>query len=561
MQLVILAAGMGTRLGALTRDIPKCFIEVLGETLLERALRVVTSATDLTRIILVVGYKKDLFRDMIGTTYKGVPIAYVENDIYDQTNNIYSLYLASDLLTEDDTILVESDLVFEPDVIQKVLKDDGRCSVAVDHYCSWMDGTVVRLTPERRIKAFLCSEEFSFHEVSEYYKTVNIYKLTKDFSQRLFVPYMGTYIASNGRNEYYESVFRLLVSVRPQAFSAVVLSGDKWEDLWYEVDDLLDLDVAEALFSRDISSLVQRDGGLWRFPRVWDFSSRRNPFFPTKEMQEEIAAYLGDYIKGKPSSMKVQRLLLSKYLNISSEYIQIYQGESASLLEVFGRRTSVPISYYSYAELDLPSIYAPSILRARDRLYLSSGDASLTVVDESSIDLFSYAHTYIDEHTIHNNPGLVVIKDLGPILGIKEESWIVVVSSNEHVLSEVYAANSGHRLSSLIEASLQIVGRYKNALKQSITQMQIETHAFVKELEDLPFFEYVEYCGFYVRCWLIPSCQEKGECLRRRLYQEYQILFPEVNKYVDVFVQSPEANQYLLKGLKELCTLDRQRNG
>ena len=74
MQLVILAAGMGTRLGALTRDIPKCFIEVLGETLLERALRVVTTATDLNRIVLVVGYKKELFRELIGSSYKGVPV-------------------------------------------------------------------------------------------------------------------------------------------------------------------------------------------------------------------------------------------------------------------------------------------------------------------------------------------------------------------------------------------------------------------------------------------------------------------------------------------------------
>ena len=555
MQLVILAAGMGTRLGALTRDIPKCFIEVLGETLLERALRVVTTAADLNRIVLVVGYKKELFRELIGSSYKGVPVSYVENDVYDQTNNIYSLYLASDLLTEDDTILVESDLVFEPDVIEKTLRNTAPCSVVVDHYCSWMDGTVVKLTPEGHIKAFLRREEFSFYEVSQYYKTVNIYKLTKDFSQRLFVPYMGTYISSNGRNEYYESVFRLLVTVRPQAFSAVVLSGDKWEDLWYEVDDILDLDVAEALFSHDLTSLIQRDGGLWRFPRVWDFTTRKNPFFPPKEMQEEIAAYLGDYIKGKPSSMRVQRLLLSKYLNISSEYIQIYQGESSSLLEALRGTSSDLISYYCYVDLDLPSTCSPTVLSTGERLDLGSEGSSLVIVDESSSDLFLYAQTYIEEYTIRSHSNLVVIKDLGAILGIKEGSWFVVVSSNERVHTEVYAANSHRRLSSLTEASLQIVGRYKKALKQSITQTQIETQAFVKDLEELPIFEQVEYCGFYARCRLIPSWQGQGEILRSRLYQEYQILFPEVNiTYIDVFIQSPEANQYLLSGLREIST-------
>ena len=222
-------------------------------------------------------------------------------------------------------------------------------------------------------------------------------------------------------------------------------------------------------------------------------------------MQEEIAAYLGDYIKGKPSSMKVQRLLLLKYLNIFSEYIQIYQGESSSLLEALGRASSDLVSYYCYADLDLPSTCSPTILSTGERLDLGSEGSSLLIVDESSSDLFLYAQTYIEEYTIRSHSNLVVIKDLGAILGIKEESWFVIVSSNERVYTEVYAANSHRRLSSLTEASLQIVGRYKKALKQSITQTQIETQAFVKDLEELPIFERVEYCGFYVRCRLIPS--------------------------------------------------------
>ena len=123
MQALILAAGTGSRLGKYTKENTKCMLEVNGETLIKQALEKLNNV-GITKLILVVGYKKDNLIKHVGNQYKNIKIQYVENPIYDTTNNIYSLYLAKDMLAQDDTILLESDLLFEEDILIKLLKDE-----------------------------------------------------------------------------------------------------------------------------------------------------------------------------------------------------------------------------------------------------------------------------------------------------------------------------------------------------------------------------------------------------------------------------------------------------
>ena len=98
MQAVILAAGMGKRLGDLTKGNTKCMIQVGHETLISRLLHQLDKQS-ISRIVLVVGYKAQELKDYLATLSFNTPIEFVENTVYDQTNNIYSLYLAKDYLT------------------------------------------------------------------------------------------------------------------------------------------------------------------------------------------------------------------------------------------------------------------------------------------------------------------------------------------------------------------------------------------------------------------------------------------------------------------------------
>lgn len=154
MQAIILAAGMGRRLKELTQDNTKCMVKVNGVTLIERMLRQIEKK-QLSRIVIVVGYEGQKLIDYIATLDIKTPIVYVNNPIYDKTNNIYSLALAQDYLCEEDTLLFESDLIFEDAVIEQLLEDERDTLALVDKYKSWMDGTCVKLTEDDSIESFV----------------------------------------------------------------------------------------------------------------------------------------------------------------------------------------------------------------------------------------------------------------------------------------------------------------------------------------------------------------------------------------------------------------------
>ena len=137
MQAIILAAGMGKRLGALTKDNTKCMIKVNGVTLIDRLL-IQLSSLQLSRVVIVVGYKGDKLREYIGNRYPDLHIQYVYNTVYNKTNNIYSLYLAKEYFVEDDTLLIESDLIFDDALFHKIVEEFYKLK-----YCS----TVVYMVP------------------------------------------------------------------------------------------------------------------------------------------------------------------------------------------------------------------------------------------------------------------------------------------------------------------------------------------------------------------------------------------------------------------------------
>ncbi len=184
MQAVILAAGMGRRLGELTQNNTKCMVRVNGVTLIERLLRQLDNlqSAKLERVLIVTGYEGKKLRDYIATLNTKIPVEFIDNPIYATTNNIYSLWLAKDYLLKDDTLLFESDLIFDASIIEKILSSPEPSLALVSKYESWMDGTVVKLGEDYAIDKFIPGTEFRYEESDSYYKTVNVYKFSKSFS-------------------------------------------------------------------------------------------------------------------------------------------------------------------------------------------------------------------------------------------------------------------------------------------------------------------------------------------------------------------------------------------
>src|SRR5207248_2151358 len=142
-----------------------------------------------------------------------------------------------------------------------------------------------------RITRFLSRNELASADARTYFKTVNVYKLSKGFCKDRFIPFLSTYINLYGRNRYYEEVLRVLVFMGADELMALPVESKHW----YEVDDVHDLDVAATLFADPADKPArfhERFGGYWRFGELKDFCYLANPYFPPARMIEEMRAAL-----------------------------------------------------------------------------------------------------------------------------------------------------------------------------------------------------------------------------------------------------------------------------
>ena len=247
MQALILAAGMGKRLGKYTDDNTKCMVKVAGKRLIDYAVEAIIEAK-INKCVLVVGYKAENLMRYIEEKYAGAPVEFVflYNREYATTNNIYSFYLARDELVKDDTVLLESDLIFDKSLIRRVCECPDENLAVVAKYESWMDGTVVTCDESGKITQFIEKTDMNYAMLSQYYKTVNVYKLSKKFSQSVYLPFLRAYMQAYGKNCYYEAVLKVVAHLSLSELKAYFVG-----DLpWYEIDNAADLDIANVLFSK-----------------------------------------------------------------------------------------------------------------------------------------------------------------------------------------------------------------------------------------------------------------------------------------------------------------------
>ena len=316
---------MGKRLKELTKNNTKCMVKVNGVSLIDRMLHQI-DALGLSRVVIVVGYEGQKLMEYIGTLHIHTPIEFINNPIYDKTNNIYSLSLAKEWLCREDTLLFESDLIFEDSVLQALVNDPRDTLALVDKYESWMDGTCVKLAQDDSIVAFVPGKRFNYKEIDGYYKTVNIYKFSRHFSETHYVPFLEAYQRALGENEYYEQVLRVIALLDDAGIKAKRLDGQRW----YEIDDIQDLDIAESMFSPDdnekIRLLQGRYGGYWRYPKLRDFCYLVNPYYPPERMKDELRANFDTLLTQYPSGMHINSLLAGKNFNVPEQNIIVGNG-------------------------------------------------------------------------------------------------------------------------------------------------------------------------------------------------------------------------------------------
>ncbi len=545
MQAIILAAGMGKRLGEYTQDNTKCMLVVNGVRLIDRTLESLYSV-GVSRVVLVVGYKGQNVKDYVGYEYKGIPIEYVENPIYDKTNNIYSLFLAKEYLMSEDTLLLESDSIFDSSVVQKLVDDPNPNLALVDKYESWMDGTVVTLDDERRILRIIDKEHFRYEEIKDYYKTVNIYKFSKEFTAKYYVPFLAAYSSALGNNEYYEQVLRVILHLRNAPLKALPLNGEPW----YEIDDVQDLDIASGLFAptddERYAAISSRYGGYWRYPQMKDYCYLVNPYFPPQRMIEEIKASFEDLMRGYPSGMRVNSLLASKNFNVRQEYIVVGNG-AAELIKVLMENWTerlgniVPtfeeypnrldadkviqfiprtedfkytaddlMSFYDDKDIDTlmlinPDNHSGNYLPFADLLRLiawTKKKGIRFVVDESFVDFASIEGQYslLDNNILSDNSHLVVVKSISKSYGVPGFRLGVLASGDTNLIATIKKQVAIWNINSFGEFYMQIYEKYHKDYIRACEQFKNERDIFYQELKTIPYLETYPSQANYFLC-------------------------------------------------------------
>lgn len=599
MQAIILAAGMGKRLKELTSNATKCMVEVNGEMMIHKTLMHLEKL-NLNKIVLVVGYEGQQLMDYVNSLGLKTSVEYVVNDVYDKTNNIYSLYLAKEYLLQDDTLLLESDLVYEEAVIRKLVDTPYPSLVLVDKFESWMDGTCITVDEDDNITSFVSKREFDFTKTDEYYKTVNLYKFSKNFSEKYYVPFLEAYCNAMGLNEYYEQVLKVITFLGDLEIKAVKLNGEKW----YEIDDVQDLDIAESLLAgkeEKLEKMQKRFGGYWRYPKLIDFCYLVNPYFPNKklvsEMQTNFERLLGEY----PSGMGVNSLIAAKIFGLHASQVIVGNGAAElikSLMERFTGRLGmafptfqeypnrkaekdvVPyfvtndefrytakdlMDFYEDKDIEVLTLINPdnpsgNYIRREDVLKLSEWCEKKNirfVVDESFVDFVDEEETttLLDAGILKANPKLIVVKSISKSYGVPGLRLGVLASSDEELIAEMKKDVAIWNINSFAEFYLQIYEKYAKDYAKAIEKFKQTRAAYIKDLQALSGLRVLPTQANYVLCEVTSGVTSRK--LAEDLLEE-NILIKDLStkkgfdgkNYIRLAVRDEKDNAILVEALK-----------
>ncbi len=233
---LLLAAGTGSRLFPLTQKSPKCLTLVNEISILERLIKSLNQ-NGFKRLVLVTGHKEDCIRDFLETRAGNIKIEYVYSPLYKTTNNIYSLWMAREIINEP-FVLIESDLVFDPSLLTDMLYPD---RIAIARMKPWLNGSTVTINPSGSVDAFHSDTKNNSEQTR--YKTVNIYSLSVSSWYRV-IKKLNQYVLAGRVNDYYEAVFQQMVVEKSLSFQTVFFDHKPW----YEIDTIEDLASAEKLF-------------------------------------------------------------------------------------------------------------------------------------------------------------------------------------------------------------------------------------------------------------------------------------------------------------------------
>lgn len=239
MKALILAAGLGSRLGKLTENCPKTMVPVNGKPILEKQIENLLE-NNISDITIVTGYKSEVIEDFISNNYPFIKI--IKSIYYNTTNNMYSAYLAKESFYNQEFLMMNGDVYYDSSVLTELLKDYYYNSIVTD----------IGLYNEESMKVVksngkLISISKQISENEALGCSIDVYKFSKEGSKKFFEK-CTEYIESQNQLKLWSEV-ALNDILEDVEFTACPLVGR-----WFEIDNFSDLEKASELFKEKIEN-------------------------------------------------------------------------------------------------------------------------------------------------------------------------------------------------------------------------------------------------------------------------------------------------------------------
>lgn len=601
MQALILADQKKSGLSNLEKSKATCLIEINKVSVIERMLRQLDNS-GMEKIILVVGNNKEKLVKTVENLSLKTEVIIVKNDSHEESGSAYSLFLAKKYLILDDTIVLNAQLMVEDAVLQSVLNKKNQSTVLVDASKSWMTGETVSIGEGERVLSFgkknasdtTCSSAI-------FYKMVGICMFDREFAREYYIPMLETTIDVFGNRLDYSAPLNMVVMSEDVEIRALYIGNANWR----EINNIEDINQATILFSKDKKSVADKMlgswGGYWRYPDYLDYFYLVTPYYPPRELVEELQNNFKVLLEQYPSGMRVNAELAASAFGVSPESIIVGNGAAELIKSMMGfikgktgfvrptfdeypnRYTEIEtVNYlvesedFSYSASDLieyfgkttisnlvlvnPDNPSGNYIPKNDMLRMISWarDKGIKIIiDESFVDFSDEINSsLIDQEILNQYPNLYVIKSISKSYGVPGLRLGVLASGDKGLISRMKVDVSIWNINSFAEFYMQICGKYRDSYIKSLDKFRKERTRFISKLQDLRYIRVIPSQANYLMVELLDGLD--AEELKQRMLLEKKVFIKTLSKkikgkkqYLRIAIRNEADNDIFIQKLAE----------
>ena len=420
------------------------------------------------------------------------------------------------------------------------------------------------------------------------------------------MPFLEAYSKALGNNEYYEQVLRVITMLDDPEIRAKRLNGQ----LWYEIDDIQDLDIASSIFTVDesekLSNIQRRFGGYWRYPHMLDYCYLVNPYYPPQKLIDEIKASFEVLMTSYPSGMAVNSLIAGRNFGIDQEYIVVGNGAS-ELIKSLMTEISGPVGFvrptfeeypnrydpknsvafypntddFSYTAQDLEEFFSGKDIGAIVLInpdnpsgnYLPKSDVMKLaawseenqvrlIVDESFSDFAEEPNNSLfNDSILEKYKNLIVVKSISKSFGVPGLRLGVLASADSELIERTKRDVAIWNINSFAEFYLQIAEKYRKDYDSAMERFREERRTFIRELTAIPGIKVLPTQANYVMVRL--CCGKTASEITQEMLSSHRMLIKDLTgkiprergEFIRLAIRNREDNRKLIDALRTVTEL------